>query len=127
MWLAIALLLLRVAAQNWKVHGSVLGNAEILHIMFEKDIVVLGITDAVMVGSTIFSLGLQKLIQYDYLNWRRSGWIIQNLWQTCFLAAILAWTLYRDWPWTHTIFIVLHTLVFVMKQHSYAFYNGYRR
>ena len=27
--------------------------------------------------------------------------------------------------WTHTIFIVLHALVFLMKQHSYNAYNGY--
>lgn len=31
----------------------------------------------------------------------------------------------RNWPWTHTVFFVLHSLVMVMKQHSYAFYNGY--
>ncbi|KAG5966594.1 hypothetical protein E4U58_002504 [Claviceps cyperi] len=30
-----------------------------------------------------------------------------------------------DWPWTHTVFFVLHGLVMLMKQHSYAFYNGY--
>jgi sterol O-acyltransferase len=125
-WLAIALLLLRVAAQNWRLYGSFLGKAEILHIMFDRDIVVLGLTDAVMVASTVVAYGLQKLIQHGYLSWRRSGWIIQNVWQSFFLGATIAWTLYREWPWTHTIFIVLHCLVFVMKQHSYAFYNGYR-
>ena len=31
----------------------------------------------------------------------------------------------REWPWTHTVFFVLHGLVFLMKQHSYSFYNGY--
>lgn len=34
-------------------------------------------------------------------------------------------TIARDWPWTHTVFFVLHGLVLVMKQHSYAFYNGH--
>jgi sterol O-acyltransferase len=124
-WLAIALMLVKIAAQNWRLYGSVLGNAEILHIMFDRDILVLGITDGVMVGSTIFGLGLQKLVSQGFLTWRRSGWAIQTVWQMFFLLAVLAWTWYRDWPWTHTIFIVLHTLVFVMKQHSYAFYNGY--
>jgi sterol O-acyltransferase len=124
-WLAIALMLIKVAAQNWKVYGSVLGKAEILHIMFDRDIVVLGITDAIMVASTIFGLGLQKVVSWGYLSWRRSGWIIQNVWQMFFLSAILGWIWYRDWPWTHTIFMVLHALVFLMKQHSYAFYNGY--
>ncbi len=31
----------------------------------------------------------------------------------------------RDWPWTHTVYFVLHGLVMVMKQHSYAFTNGH--
>lgn len=31
----------------------------------------------------------------------------------------------RDWPWTHTVFFVLHGIVMLMKQHSYAFSNGY--
>lgn len=34
-------------------------------------------------------------------------------------------TLVRDWPWTHTVYFVLHGLVMVMKQHSYAFTNGH--
>jgi sterol O-acyltransferase len=124
-WLSIFLLLARVAAQNWKVYGSVLGNAEILHVMFDRDVVVLGLTDLAMILFTLFGLGLQKLIQYDYLSWRKSGWIIQNIWQAMFLAGTIGWTFYRNWPWTHTVFIVLHCIVYLMKQHSYAFTNGY--
>ena len=48
-----------------------------------------------------------------------------QIWQATFLASVVAWTLIRDWPWTHTVFFVLHGIVMVMKQHSYAFYNGY--
>jgi sterol O-acyltransferase len=124
-WLGMGLLLIKVAATNWRNTGSVLGNAELLHIMFERDVVVLGLTDLTMCLSTSFGLGLQKLILKGYITWNRSGWIIQNIWQTLYLFAVLAWTLYREWPWTHTVFIVLHALVFLMKQHSYAFYNGY--
>jgi sterol O-acyltransferase len=124
-WIAMSLLLLKVAAQNWKTYGSVLGSAELLHIMFDRDLLVLGFIDGVMCAATAFGLLLQKLILKGYLSWARSGWIIQNIWQTLYLFAVVGWTWYRDWPWTHTIFIVLHGLVFVMKQHSYAFYNGY--
>jgi sterol O-acyltransferase len=126
-WIAMGLLLARIAAQNWKVYGSMLGNAEILHMMLDRDVILLGITDAVMCLATVFGVLLQLLILKGYLSWNRSGWIIQNIWQTLYLAACVGWTYYRDWPWTHTIFIVLHCLVFVMKQHSYAFYNGYRK
>src|SRR5436189_5199464 len=42
-----------------------------------------------------------------------------------YLASILSWTFYRAWSWPPTIFFVLHGLVMLMKQHSYAFYNGH--
>jgi len=126
-WLAIALLLLKVAGDNWRIYGHPLGHAEVLHVMLDRDVLVLAITDGVMVGSTIMGLGLQRLVASEWVSWSRTGWIIQNVWQAVTLFMILAWTYYRDWPWTHTIFMVLHTLVFLMKQHSYAFYNGYRK
>ena len=30
-----------------------------------------------------------------------------------------------DWTWTSQVFLTLHSLVFLMKMHSYAFYNGH--
>lgn len=126
-WLAMALLLLRVAARNWKTYGSVLGRNEIWNIMFERDVVVLGLTDGVMCAATAFGFALQKAIVNGYLTWEGSGYIIEHVWQTLYLAAVLYWTIYRNWPWTHTIFTVLHCMVFLMKQHSYSFYNGYRK
>lgn len=48
-----------------------------------------------------------------------------QIWQTSFIIGLISWTLIREWPWTHTVFFVLHGLVMLMKQHAYAFYNGY--
>lgn len=48
-----------------------------------------------------------------------------QIWQSFFIAGVVVWTLIRDWPWTHTVFFVLHGLVMLMKQHSYSFYNGH--
>lgn len=124
-WLAMALLLVRVCAKNYRDHGSILGENQLLRMMFGRELISLAIMDSIMFIATAFGLGLQKIIVKGYLSWDRSGWIIQNLWQTLYLGAVVGWTFYRDWPWTHSIFIVLHGLVFVMKQHSYAFYNGY--
>ena len=31
----------------------------------------------------------------------------------------------RGWTWTSQVFLTLHTLVLLMKMHSYAFYNGH--
>ncbi len=48
-----------------------------------------------------------------------------QVWQTIFIGAVVGLTLLRNWPWTHTVFFVMHGVVMLMKQHSYAFYNGY--
>ncbi|PSK56957.1 hypothetical protein B9Z65_6581 [Elsinoe australis] len=124
-WLAMVLMFAKVAATNWRDYGSILGNNEVMTIMFSRDVIVLGVTDLAMLLLTSSGLLLQKLVLHGYLKWSTSGWIVQNVWQSCFLGGIIGWTYYREWPWTHTIFMVLHTLVYLMKQHSYAFYNGH--
>lgn len=78
-WLATFLMLVRIAANNWKIHGNVLGRNEILSMMFHHDVTVLGLTDGVMCASTVFCLLLQKTISAGYLSWNRHGWIIQNV------------------------------------------------
>lgn len=42
-----------------------------------------------------------------------------------FLGVTILWAFYREWEWPQTVFIVLHCLVLLMKQHSYAFYTGW--
>ncbi|KZF20125.1 MBOAT-domain-containing protein [Xylona heveae TC161] len=124
-WLGTALLILKIAAQNWKIYGNILGNNEILKIMMERDVVVLGLTDGIMCAATAFCWLLQVAVFRNYVSWNKTGWIIQNIWQTLYLAGVIGWSSFRDWPWTHTVFIVMHCLAMLMKQHSYAFYNGY--
>ena len=124
-WLAMVLMFLKVSAANYRDYGSILGKNEVMKMMFSRDIFVLGLTDIAMLFSTLFGFFLHKAIARGFLTWTRSGWIIENVWQTFFLASIIGWIYYRDWPWTHTIFMVLHMLVFIMKQHSYTFYNGH--
>ncbi|PHH63087.1 hypothetical protein CDD81_6332 [Ophiocordyceps australis] len=124
-WLAISLMILKIFASNWRDYGTPLGSNEIMHIMFSRDVAVMLLSDGVMCGLGGVSWALQKLVFARYIDWDRSGWILQNIWQTVFFTGVVGWTLVRDWPWTHTVFFVLHGLVMLMKQHSYAFYNGY--
>ncbi|KAI7510497.1 acyl-CoA/sterol acyltransferase [Hortaea werneckii] len=125
-WIAMVLMFVRVSMSNYREYGSILGSNQIMKMMFSHDVFVLGITDGVMCGSAILEgYLLQKLVQKGYINWAKGGWIIQNVWQTLYLGSVVGWAYFREWPWTHTIFAVLHGLVFLMKQHSYGFYNGY--
>lgn len=124
-WLAVAIFMLKIGADNWKNTGSPLGTNDIMRNMFRRDVIVLLASDGVMCGITGVSWLLQLLILEGYIDWDGAGWIIQNIWQTIFVFANIGWTQLREWPWSHTVFFVLHTLVMLMKQHSWAFYNGY--
>ncbi|KAK0615056.1 MBOAT, membrane-bound O-acyltransferase family-domain-containing protein [Bombardia bombarda] len=117
--------MVKIAADNWKRHGSPLGTNEIMRNMFRRDVIVLLIADGVMCGLTGVSWLLQRAIRAGYVDWDRTGWVLQNVWQTAYIGAVVGLTMYRDWPWTHTVFFVMHGVVMLMKQHSYAFYNGY--
>lgn len=78
-WLAIFLMLVKIAAQNWQVYGSIFGRNEILTMMFHRDVLVLGLTDGLICASTVVCLLLQKTIVAGYLSWNKQGWIIQNV------------------------------------------------
>jgi sterol O-acyltransferase len=124
-WLAVALFVLKISVQNWQVYGNPLGTSDIMRTMFHRDVIVLLLSDGIMCALTAVTWLIQRLVSANYLNWDGAGWVIQNIWQTTFLAGVIGLTLLRDWPWTHTVFFVLHGIVMLMKQHSYAFYNGY--
>jgi len=124
-WICIGWSLIQVGMRNWREYGNVLGQNQVMRMMFSHDVYVLGITDGVMCASTAVTYLLQLLVFKGYISWSKTGWILQNLWQSAYLGGVVGWAYFREWPWTHTIFAALHGLVFLMKQHSYSFYNGY--
>ncbi|TPX15819.1 uncharacterized protein E0L32_000153 [Thyridium curvatum] len=125
-WIGVFLFVLKIGANNWRLCGNVLGTNEIMKTMFHRDVVVLLASDGAMCAITGVSWLLQRyLVLPGYVDWNGAGWILQNLWQAAFMAGVVGWTMVRDWPWSHTVFFVLHGIVMLMKQHSYAFYNGH--
>lgn len=124
-WLSVFLFMVKIAAENWRKTGNPLGTHEMMSIMFHRDVVVLLASDGMLCALTGVSWLLQRAVLLDYIDWDRSGWVLQNVWQTLYVAGFIGWTQLREWPWSHTVFFVMHGLVMLMKQHSYAFYNGY--
>jgi sterol O-acyltransferase len=124
-WLSMVIIFVQVSMHNWRNYGSILGSNQVMKLMFSRDVFMLGLTDGIMCAATVEAFLLSKLVQKGYVNWAKHGWIIQNIWQSFYLATVIWWTWFREWPWTHSIFVFIHCLVFIMKQHSYTFYNGY--
>lgn len=117
--------MIQTGLNNYATHGNIMGSNEIFHIMVRRDLIVLGLSDGVLFVTTGFGWLLQLAIVKGLISWNGTGWIIQGVWDGLYLGAVVLWTLFREWPWTHTVFFVLHGIVMLMKQHSYAFYNGY--
>lgn len=88
-WLGVVLLVVKVAANNWRDHGTIWPRNEIVRLMFHKDVLVLGITDFVLCWCTVFCLGLQKIMLHGYLQWDGLGWIIQNVSRPAGLVCVL--------------------------------------
>ena len=74
--MGVSLLLIQIVANNWRQYGSIFGKNEIVRLMMSKDVILLGITDG---ASTVFCLGLQKLVVKGWIRWDREGWIIQHV------------------------------------------------
>jgi sterol O-acyltransferase len=90
----------------------------------------LALADGLMVATTAVSLLLHKLFRNStgplgWLRWGNGGMTIQSIYQILWFAAWVNVPFVFDWTWTAQVFLTLHTLVLLMKMHSYAFYNGH--
>ncbi|KAJ6258419.1 hypothetical protein Dda_6459 [Drechslerella dactyloides] len=124
-WVGLFIMVLTTGARNVKETGRVFRTS--IFSLFTEDLQVLALSDLLMVASTSLTLPL-------HLNWRKrpfnvgwgnGGYVCQYILQLVWLAMWVFWPFARGWVWTHQVFFTLHTLVLLMKMHSYAFYNGH--
>ncbi|ODV93633.1 hypothetical protein PACTADRAFT_51409 [Pachysolen tannophilus NRRL Y-2460] len=122
-WFAISLLFCNTLVHYHLEKGSIL-NAPIM-VMLKTDLIKIGLTDLLMYLSMYGSFFLQLLIKKNFINWNKIGLILQNIYQFFFLFFFLWFAEYHKYSWIGKVFLCLHSLVMLMKMHSYAFYNGY--
>ena len=87
----------------------------------------LAVSDGAMVFSTAIALLIQKASQKStgLMRWAQIGMPVHIVYETLWLALWINWPFMLDWTWTAQVFFTLHTIVLLMKMHSYAFYNGH--
>lgn len=124
-WMGLAIMVITTAFKNIKETGYPLRAA--LYEELAENVVSLAIADVCMVGSTVFSLYLHRKFRASHglLQWRRGGIWVQSIYQAVWLVVFTEWPFLQNWTWTAQVFFALHTLTFLMKMHSYAFYNGH--
>jgi len=124
-WMSLGIMVVTTALRNIKETGYPL-RAHVYELL-SRNVVSLAFADGLMVLSITASLPFQNLFRRSkgFLQWRNAGKWIQSLYQVIWLFIWVEWPFLLEWTWTAQVFFALHTLTFLMKMHSYAFYNGH--
>ncbi|KAI2777974.1 MBOAT, membrane-bound O-acyltransferase family-domain-containing protein [Daldinia loculata] len=124
-WIGLAIMGITTMLRNYKDTGYPL-RVQIWNL-FAVKLSHLAVADFSMVASTAVSLPLHKLFRSSQglLRWKKGGMAIQSIYQVVWLAFWIAIPFILNWTWTSQVFFLLHTMVLLMKMHSYAFYNGH--
>lgn len=123
-WIGLAIMAITTMLRNIKDTGYPM-RVEIWQL-FTVKVWELALADGMMVGSTALSLPLQRLFRSRAgIRWKNGGMVIQSIYQTLWFALWVTIPFQFQWTWTAQVFLTLHTLVLLMKMHSYAFYSGH--
>ncbi|KUJ21474.1 uncharacterized protein LY89DRAFT_610053 [Mollisia scopiformis] len=127
-WIALTIMIITTMLRNIKDTGYPM-RVQIWQL-FTVKVWELALADGMMVLSTAVSLPLHRLFRSQMgrslgLRWIGGGMVVQALFQTVWFAFWVELPFQREWTWTAQVFLTLHTIVLLMKMHSYAFYNGH--
>lgn len=92
--------------------------------LFSRHAVTLAISDAVLVLSTTLAVPFAVALKKGWIQYYWTGLILQHIYQMSILFSAIKWTFDRKWPWVQSGFLTLHSLVMIMKMHSYINVNG---
>lgn len=122
-WFCIAVLGINVLLHYW-LDGGLMFESVIFKLLTTK-LIQVGLTDLCLYLLTYFSVFIQFLVKWDIISWDKTGLILQSIFEILFVINSIFIADYSGFSWIAQIFLVLHSLVMLMKMHSYAFYNGY--
>jgi sterol O-acyltransferase len=122
-WVTIGFMIIRSSIYNYMTSAQFIGSN--ITSILARDLLRVAATDLLLYLLSFFVVFWQVGIKHGYLEWPRYGWIIQYVWQAAYLYFTLWFSDYMNFPWIGCVFLLLHSLVLLMKQHSYSFYNGY--
>lgn len=125
-WLATAFLMLNNLVHAYIDNDVPFYNTPIMQIL-KRDLFKVAVTDLAMYLSTYFAFWVQFLCKNGVISWQKTGWLLQTIYDYIFLHFWLTFAspYVANYPWIARVFLLLHSLVLMMKMHSYGFYNGY--
>ena len=124
-WVGLAIMVITTGLRNIKETGLPIRVRP--WQLFTVNAWELAISDAAMVATTLVVLPMQHAFRKSVgaLVWAKLGMPIHIVFEAMWFAIWINWPFMLHWTWTSQVFLTLHTLVILMKMHSYAFYNGH--
>ncbi|CCC10718.1 hypothetical protein SMACR_04443 [Sordaria macrospora] len=126
-WIGLAIMAITTGLRNIKDTGYPL-RVQIWGL-FTVKLWHLAVADFLMVATTAVSLPLHKVFRAaptgGVLTWAKGGMVIQSIYQAAWLTVWIIIPFWLEWTWTAQVFLLLHTMVLLMKMHSYSFYMGH--
>lgn len=123
-WMAVAFSSMKILVEYYYQHGG-FQDSEILRFM-TTDLFTIAIIDFSMYANIWVIYLIQWLCKKEIMSWEHLGWKITSVFEFSFVIfyIILPENIF-GLHWIAKIFLFLHSLVLLMKMHSFAFFNGY--
>ena len=123
-WIGLAIMGMTTMLRNYKDTGFPFRKQ--IWTLFTIKLWHLAIADFLMVASTAVIVPLHKRCRDSRagMTWTKGGMLIQSAYEVAWLAIWISVPFVLQWTWTSQVFLTLHTMVLLMKRHSYMFYNG---
>ncbi|CAH1828549.1 unnamed protein product [Saccharomyces cerevisiae] len=124
-WMFLGWIAIRCCTDYYASYGSAWNKLEIVQYM-TTDLFTIAMLDLAMFLCTFFVVFVHWLVKKRIINWKWTGFVAVSIFELAFIPVTFPiYVYYFDFNWVTRIFLFLHSVVFVMKSHSFAFYNGY--
>lgn len=120
-WVIMASFVLQTITITWRSTGGFLGLNT--YSMLSKNVVQLLLSDITMLLLSSLCFPIQYLISLGYFNSKNSQYLIQTVLESTFLVGFTIWTYTRNWYLFQKFTLIMHTMVCLMKMHSYSSMN----
>lgn len=124
-WFSVAFMSMNTCIKYYYKHGRTFRDSAILNFM-TTDIVTVALVDLLMYLNIYMVFFIHKACKSKLIKWRSTGMAITSVLEFGYVIFYLYLPEHvLRLHWLAKIFLFLHSLVLLMKMHSYAFYNGY--
>jgi sterol O-acyltransferase len=126
-WIGLAIMGITTMLRNTKDTGFPLQIK--IWSLFTVKLWHLAVADFTMVATTSVSMLIHDFSRRaspdSPWTWKKGGMVVQSIYQVAWFSIWVVLPFWNEWTWTAQVFLLLHTMVLLMKMHSYAFYNGH--